>query len=122
MNTVEIEIGGKVRIMRATFANMTALEKALGENFTAIVNRFSYDMSGLSIPKNVGFNDVVQILYCGLHGSANDYMELKAIQKEIEEKGLVEFIPYCLGFLSVALRGADNSKKLEEPAAENQTT
>lgn len=113
MNTIEIEVGGKVRTMRATFANMVALEKALGENFTSILNRFSYDMDGLAIPKNVSFNDVVQILYCGLHGSANDYMELKAIQKEIEEGGLIKFVPYCMGFLSIALRGANNSKKSE---------
>ena len=113
MNTLEIELGGKTRTMRATFANMVALEKALGENFTSIVNRFSYDTDGLAMPKNVSFNDIMQIIYYGLHGDASDYMELKAIQKEIEAKGLLEFVPYCMGFLSIALRGANNSKKSE---------
>lgn len=107
MNHSKITIAGKQRTLKATFANIVAIEADSGVGLISLVNK--------AIKAELTHNDVLSIIYNGLNGNAEDRLEKSQIIKEIEEKGMVNFYGPVSEFLTVSLKGGDEKK---EPAGE----
>jgi hypothetical protein len=111
MNETEIEIGGKKRILKATFQNLVDIEKALKVSIMAFITPLA--TSGMFQPT---YEQASHIIYHGLNGNADNRMELKHIQNELVEKGIRDYIPVIAEFLVGSLQG---TKKKTEVEAEN---
>jgi len=93
---VKIDIAGRERIMRPRIKAIMDIESDLGANSVMIVNRV---MQG-----DIGAKDVLTIIYHGLNGGV-DRLEKADIEVELEQKGIMHFMPYVSKFLEAHLVG-----------------
>lgn len=108
---INIEIGGRVRVMRPTFKALIAIENELSASSMALVGRV---MNG-----DLGATMTLAVIYHGLDGST-DRMDRDAIMSEIEVSGLIKYIPIVTKFFEAHLSGQPVGK--QESDQQGQTT
>ncbi len=109
-NSVNIEIGGKTRKMVATMQNLYDIEENIAP-LVSLIKKTTSNGSGLKI------SEMIDIIYYGLNGNADNRLERKSIENAMFEKGYMSYMTPVQSFLLVALSGGDAQEKgASEPA------
>jgi hypothetical protein len=101
MNEVTISIGGKDRILKATFQNLMDIEKSLGCSVMKFIEPLIKE--GKLQPT---FEQAANIIFYGLNGNHENRLELRSVQNELAEKGISTYIGVIAEFLAGCLTGS----------------
>lgn len=102
-NSVDIELDGQNRTMRASFAAIRGIEKDLGKSIISVVNN-------LGLNADLSITDAATIIYHGLRGNADTRMSLEQVGEAILKEGFNSSSLKVVSFLSVALNGVQMGK------------
>lgn len=101
MNEVTINIGGKDRVLKATFQNLMDIEKSLGCSIMKFIEPLVIE--GKLQPT---FEQAANIIFYGLNGNSENRLQLQSIQNELAEKGISSYIGVIAEFLASCLTGS----------------
>lgn len=92
---VEIEFGGKKRVLRPTFEAICEIETRAGEGIPALISRMK--------PGTLGFKHIAAIIYGGLIGSDVTDYTFDQVGQIVKDDGFSRFIIPAAKFLVGAM-------------------
>jgi hypothetical protein len=99
-NEVEITLKGEVRVMRATFGAIRAIERDLKINIIPLIMKLS----------DLGLEQAAVIVFHGLKGYGDTSLTLEEVGEAIMDAGLDNVLDPIVDFLANTLKGVSVGK------------